>query len=122
MKPSYTKSSTDEAASTSDIITYAVTVTNTGLLDIFDLSVMAFADGAGISDSLACYDVGGVEKLSGSGSSVDPSASKLIGNLASYPDSGLRGGTSFVCTFSAAVGQSEVRGFTAHSPGCRDSV
>lgn len=102
VNPSYSKSATGELAATSDIIDYELVITNTGLLDVFNISVTAWADGAGIQGSLACED--------GYGEQVGVSVSSTeVGNLAPYPDEGLHTGEFLTCAFTAAVGQAEVR-------------
>lgn len=120
LTPSYAKTATPlEAASTSDTVDYEITVTNTGLLKIFDISVTAWGDGAGISGALTCIDVNNAQVASDDTEdvrlSVSTHESLQVQGLASYPDSGLPGGGSLTCTFSSAVDQTEV----SSSRGCR---
>lgn len=96
--PSYAKSATLGYAETSDTITYELIVTNTGLLDVFNVAVNTWGDGEGISSPTNCDHGEASTTVHGSG---------VLG-LAPYPDEGLRGGTSFTCEFSATVGQAEV--------------
>lgn len=113
LTPSYAKSATPlQAAATSDTVPYKITVLNTGLLEVFDISVTAWGDGAGISGGLTCTDVDETQHLAGDAieSGLFPTSyeSLEIQGLARYPGSGLRGGSSLTCTFSSAVGQTEV--------------
>lgn len=110
---SYPKTATPlEAAATSDAVSYVLTVTNTGLLQVFDIYVAAWGDGAGITSALTCEDVDGGsmtdEADTEDGQLTLTYESLKIQGLARYPDSGLRGGSSLTCTFSSAVGQTEV--------------
>lgn len=112
--PTYAKTATPlEAAATSDMISYKLTVTNTGLLEVFNISVAAWGDGAGIVGPLTCTDVDGSEVIAEADTDggLFPLTSRglMVRGLASYPYSGLRGGRSLICAFSSAVGQSEVR-------------
>lgn len=95
------------------MISYELTVTNTGLLEIFNISVGAWGDGAGIAGPFTCNDVDGSEEVAEADTDgglfpLTPRGLTVRG-LASYPNSGLRGGSSLICAFSSAVGQSEVR-------------
>ncbi len=102
-----------EAAEISDMVSYHLTVTNTGLLEVFNISVSGWGDGAGIVGPLTCTDVDGSEVIAEADTDggVFPLTSRSLTarGLASYPYSGLRGGRSLICAFSSAVGQSEVR-------------
>lgn len=100
--PSYSKVTTGDSATTSDVIQYKLIITNTGLLDVFKISVTAWADGEGIADVLTCHDVD-EERVT-----VDDTSTG-IGGLASYPKEGLQAREHLTCHFSAAVGQTEVR-------------
>lgn len=119
LTPSYAKAATAlEAAATSDTVAYEITITNTGLLEVFDISVTAWADGAGISGTLTCYDVDETPQVAngGTGGGPLPVAHEPleVQGLAGYPDSGLRGGGSLTCTFSTAIGQTEVSSQRKH--------
>lgn len=98
---SYSKSSTDESAATSDTIEYELVIANTGLLDVFNISTTAWADGAGVNGSLVCQDMGGNRV----GVSTSPTG---VEGIASYPNAGLPAGGFVTCACSAAVGQTEV--------------
>lgn len=91
---------------------YEVTITNTGLIEVFDISVTAWGDGAGITGALTCNDVDEARQVASDdtgGASLElPHDSVQVQGLARYPDSGLLGGESLTCTFSSAVDQTEV--------------
>lgn len=99
-----------EAAATADSVAYELTVTNTGLLALFNISVVAGGDVSGVPRALTCTDVDGERKYNSEGSPLTPTnASLRVEGLASYPGSGLKGGSSITCAFSSAVAQTEVR-------------
>lgn len=113
LTPTYPKAANPlEAAATSDAVFYEITVTNAGLLEVFNISVTARGDGAGISGPFTCSDVDETEKVANVGTEgglLDGTQEPMqVQGLARYPDSGLRGGSSLTCTFSSAVGQTEV--------------
>lgn len=73
-----------------------------GLLDVFNISVTVWVDAGGIEGSLECED--------GDGKNVGtPALSTGVENLVPYPNEGLPNGEFLTCTFTAAVGQVEVR-------------
>lgn len=98
---SYPKLSTDESAATSDTIAYELVIANTGLLDVFNISATARADGVGMNGSLVCHDTGGNQV----GVSTSPTE---VEGIASYPNAGLPAGAFVTCVSSAVVGQTEV--------------
>ncbi|CAM9230892.1 unnamed protein product [Scytosiphon promiscuus] len=113
LTPSYTKAGTPlQAAATNDSVAYELVVTNTGLLEVFNISVVAWGDGSGLEGALTCMDVDGEQNTAGGNSSGSPLSltyeSLRVEGLASYPDSGLKGGSSMTCAFSSAVGQTEI--------------
>lgn len=113
LTPSYAKAaSPPAAASTSDSVDYEITITNTGLIEVFGISVTAWGDGAGITGTLTCNDVDGAQFVSDDAEGVRLSVSSFkslqVQGLARYPSLGLRGGSSLTCAFSSAVSQTDV--------------
>lgn len=97
---SYDKLGTGAAAATSDEIKYTYTITNNGLLDLFDI---------GIEDN-TLHDNG----VTITCTDVDAQTADGVGHgsftgLATYPDKGLAPATSLTCTATDGVTQSEVR-------------
>lgn len=97
---SYDKLGTNVAAATSDEIKYTYTITNNGLLDLFDI---------GIEDN-ELHDNG----VTISCTDVDSQPANGVGHgsftrLAPYPDKGLAPAESLTCTATDGVAQSEVR-------------
>lgn len=117
LTPSYAKAASPLAvASTTDSVGYDISITNTGLIEVFGISVTAWGDGAG---TLTCNDVDGAQFASDDAEGVQLSASShkplQVQGLARYPSLGLRGGKSLSCAFSSGVGQAEV----SNQRGCR---
>lgn len=97
---SYGKLGTDAAAATSDVITYTYTITNNGLLSLYNVSIQ---DGVLHENGVAitCTDTDSQSVLG-----LDPGA---VAGLAAYPDNGLAPAQSLTCTASDGVTQVEVR-------------
>lgn len=113
LTPSYPKADTPlKAAATTDSVAYELAVTNTGLLEVFNISVVAWGDGSGVTGALTCTDVDGEQHIVGGSTYGSPNnlthESLRVEGLANYPESGLKGGSSMTCAFSSAVGQTEV--------------
>lgn len=99
LSQSYDKLGTDAAAATSDVIAYTYTITNNGLLSLYNIGI--YDDGLherGVA--ITCTDTD-------SQSEVGLSSGAFTG-LATYPDNGLAPAQSLTCTASDGVTQAEV--------------
>lgn len=96
----YVKQATSEAASTSDEIEYTYTITNNGLLTLYNVSVQDETLGEREID-IMCTDVD-LRTTRGTSHGV-------FTGLASYPHNGLVPGASIACTADDGVSQAEVR-------------
>lgn len=96
---SYEKLGTDAAAATSDEVELKYTVTNNGLLNLYDIGIMD-NDLHEKGVYITCTDVDS-ETAPGAGHGA-------VTGLAAYPDKGLAPASSLTCTASDGVTQAEV--------------
>lgn len=95
----YTKEGLNKAATTEDEIHYTYTVTNDGLLTLYNISVQAEELMAN-NIAITCVDTDS-KLVEGPNIGISP-------ELASYPDEGLAPATSIMCTAIDSVSQEEV--------------
>lgn len=96
---SYDKQGTEAAAATSDVITYTYTITNNGLLSLYNIGIQ--------DDTLHETGVAITCTDTDSQSEVGLGSGAFTG-LAAYPNNGLPPAQSLTCTASDGVTQAEV--------------
>lgn len=101
IRPSYDKLETTAAAATSDEIVYNYTITNNGLLSLYDISI----EGSGLHEKgvyITCTDVDSL--------AVPGVGHGAVTGLATYIDNkGLAPAASLTCSAKDGVTQAEVR-------------
>lgn len=98
LRQAYKKQGKGTGAATSDEVKYTFTITNNGLLSVYNVGIDLQDKGAAIS----CTDVD-LHKSTGVGKGV-------YAGLASYPDNALVPAARLTCTTKDGVSQAEVRG------------
>lgn len=100
LNSTYFKMDPSNAASTDDEVHYLYTITNNGLLTLYDIGIKVKA--------LVEHDVG-INCVDTDGELVEPAAAGVVKGLASFPDMGLAPASFITCTATDGVSRSEVR-------------